>query len=98
MNIKRIQTREELIALKKELGVRPDWHEPDEREVSAQVSGQIFDNAGFWGTAEIKQRRADGDPDDRYALEKWVTIYQGGKPVADVNLATLFAFATGFEG
>lgn len=98
--IQRITRRDDLVALKNVLGVRPDWHEPDERDVTARVFGSDFDNAGNWGTAEALQRKADrarGIPRSG-SLELGVTIYRDGKPVAEVNLATLFAFATGFEG
>jgi hypothetical protein len=96
MNIKRITTRDELKALAKELGMRPDWHEPDERDVGALVGGSDFDNAGFWGAAEqARWVKSTGTLD---GVELWVTLYQHGTAVAEVNLATLFAFATGFEG
>lgn len=85
--MKRINTRSELVALAGELGVRPDWHEPDEQEVTVTVKGESFDNAGFW-------------PEDgriRSGIEKHVIIEKDGKAVAAVNLATLFAWATGLE-
>ena len=41
-----IWSKKELINLKKKLGVRPSWHEPDEQSVEAWVIGRIFDNAG----------------------------------------------------
>jgi hypothetical protein len=85
--IQRIQKRQQLTDLARTLGVRPDWHEPDEQNVDVKVHGKRFDNAGFWGTA------AGWHPAERY-----VVIYQGGVPVAEVNLATLFAFACGLEG
>lgn len=34
-------------------GVRPDWHEPDEQEVTAKIVGESFDNAGGSGEMEI---------------------------------------------
>jgi len=98
-DIKRIDTRDDLVALANTLGVRRDWHEPDEQGVTAAVHGGSFDNAGFWGEVEYAEWigqyglfRAD------QGIEMWVTLYQEGKPVAEINLATLFAFATGYEG
>jgi hypothetical protein len=88
--MKRITERSELVALAKELGVRPDWHEPDEQELGAEVHGTSFDNAGFWPADEYR----DLDPS---ILEQYVILHQDGKPVAAVNLATLFAWATGYE-
>lgn len=92
--IKRIETRDDLIALASELGMRPDWHEPDERGVRADVRGYSFDNAGFWGYAEVAREDSIGPA----GLEMWVTLWQGDQPVAEVNLATLLAFACGYEG
>lgn len=80
--MKRIIERGELQALAKELGVRPDWHEPDEQEVSAIVRGTNFDNAGFWP-----------EPNRAYE-EMYVTIYKDNIGVAAINLATLFAWAS----
>lgn len=81
-----ITTREELRDLADRLRVRDDWHEPDEQDVTARVDGKSFDNAGFWPAA----------PDE--ILEMHVIISQNGEDVACVNLATLFAMATGFGG
>lgn len=93
--IRRIDTRAELIAVARGLLVRPDWHEPDETEVTAEFHGKSFDNAGFWGAV------AEAEMVDRHgtdvAVEMWVTLKQEGHPVAEVNLATLFAWATGYE-
>lgn len=86
--MKRINSRAELVKLADELGMRPDWHEPDERNVTAEVYGMSFDNAGFW---------ADGRSDGKRYEEMYVELRRDGKPVAAVNLATLFAWATGFE-
>lgn len=94
-DIERINTREELKALAKKLGVRPDWHEPDEQGVNALVSGHMLDNAGFWGQGGV------GTLPSAYQ-ELWVTITveeEGVKPrpVAEVNLAMLLAWSCGYE-
>jgi hypothetical protein len=99
--IQRITTRDDLVALANKLGMRADWHEPDEKDVTAAVTGASFDNAGSWGAAELERRKAErrqGHMAGLTDLELWVTIYRDGEPVAEVNLATLFAFAAGFEG
>jgi hypothetical protein len=94
--IKRINTKAELQDLARELGVRPDWHEPDEQGVTAFVSGHSFDNAGFWGVG------GTGTLPSVYQ-EMWVTVsrqsdYDGNFiPVAEVNLAMLFAWSCGYE-
>jgi hypothetical protein len=94
-DIKRINSREELKVLARELGVRPDWHEPDEQGVNALVSGHMLDNAGFWG-----QGGTGTVPS--WAQELWVTITveeEGVRPrgVAEVNLAMLLAWSCGYE-
>jgi len=84
-NVERIMTRQQLVNLKERLQVGNDWHEPDNQEVTATVQGgPSFDNAGFWGYPQGPM------PD----LEMYVTIYKDDQPVANVNLATLFAWAT----
>ena len=85
-----VQTRQELVDLARELGVRPDWYEPDEQGLEARVKGTYFDNAGFWGRAYVPRHRD-------MATELYVTLVHEGQPVAEVNLATLFAFACGYE-
>jgi hypothetical protein len=99
-DIKRIITRAELVELARELKMRPDWHEPDEQEVTAKVRGGSFDNAGSWGEGDFLAWTGmyGARPRLEESLELWVILYQDGQPVAEVNLATLFAWATGFEG
>jgi hypothetical protein len=96
--IKRINKRDDLVALARELRVRPDWHEPDEQEVTAEVRGKSFDNAGFWGIRDEADFLGRYGYDGTQGVEMYVTLFQDGKPVAEVNLATLLAFATGYEG
>lgn len=93
--IKQISTRGELVALARELGVRADWHEPDEQEIHATFGGTEgdFDNAGFWGHWPDGEPQTYGDG----RQEMYVTLFKEGEPVAEVNLATLFAWATGYE-
>lgn len=79
--MKRINDRDDFRDLARDLGVRPDWHEPDEQEVTASVKGITFDNAGFWPS-----------PEKSYE-EMYVTIYKDYKAVATINLATLCAWA-----
>lgn len=84
MSYKRITSKAELQALARELKVRPDWHEPDEQEVDADVHGCHLDNAGSWGAETLGQR-----PYQEY----WIEIIQDETPAAEVNLADLLAFA-----
>jgi hypothetical protein len=96
MEIKRIETRDDLVALMNVLRIPSDWHEVDQVGVGALVNGSSFDNAGFWGAAE--QDRWVQRTGTLEGVELWVTLYCDGHPVAEVNLATLFAFATGWAG
>lgn len=73
--MKEIQDVTELVALAEELGVREDWNEPDEQNVTAHTSGDVFDNAGLYGEIMVK-------------------FYKDDVPVAQVNLASLCAWAT----
>ena len=46
-NIEEIMTVKRLKELAKFLRVRDSWHEPDEQDVNASVTGTVFDNDGF---------------------------------------------------
>jgi hypothetical protein len=83
-----ITTRAQLIELAQRLGVRHDWHEPDEQGLTAKVEGRSFDNAGFWPRELSAHMPAS-------SIEKHVILSKDGQPVAAVNLATLFAWACG---
>lgn len=97
--VPRIHSRAALIEFAETHGLRTDWHEPDEQEITATIDGESFDNAGFWPLAS--------EPNlDRRAVEMYVTLRKSsieegqqlkGAPLAYVNLATLFAWATGYE-
>jgi hypothetical protein len=91
----RIDNTEQLQRLARKLGVRPDWHEPDEQEVTALVLGNSFDNAGFWPyDPRVPEDRCVGSLDSE-CLEMYVELRQAGEPVAHINLATLLAMACG---
>lgn len=91
--IVRIDNIRQLQEVARTLGVRPDWHEPDEQEVTAKVFGQSFDNAGFWPYDPSQpDDRCQGSLDSE-CLEMYVQLYQAGRPVAVINLATLLAMA-----
>lgn len=74
-----IQTREELIAFKKEAGLRDDWHEPDEQMIDTLSSNQdtTFDNAF-------------GDDSEQHVI---LYNMRTAESVA-INLATLLSWAT----
>lgn len=86
--IKRIEHRQDLRDLAKEIGISPDWHEPDEVEIGAVVNGTSFDNAGFWPNPKARlENGSDG------IEEIHVVLHKGIEPIAVVNLATLFSWA-----
>lgn len=95
-----ITTRDQFIRFAQRMGVRPDWHEPDEQELTARVEGtpDDFDNAGFW-PAENGTRTPEGLnwPSQVELHVIFSRTDELGKPVEDlaaVNLATLCAWAS----
>lgn len=86
-----IENRSDLVELRDELGLRCDWHEPDENDITAVVKGTYFDNA--YGSSGLGYHDNPSVP-----MEKTVYLKKDGKVIAQVNLATLFAFATGYTG
>jgi hypothetical protein len=106
--VKRIHDRNELVQLARELGVRPDWHEPGNEHLTARFDGTDgdFDNAGFWPM--IKGHGYDlnelGGPrrgEMCIILSREVQdradhphVARRGPDIAAVNVATLFAWAS----
>lgn len=93
----RINTRNQLVRLARTLGVRSDWREPDEQGLSARVYGDSLDNAmppGTWMGVDGR-----GVPH----AELYVVLLQDdgadteSRPRALINLATLLAWATGYD-
>lgn len=81
--MKNITSRKGFLELKKSLGVRDDWHEPDEQEVTVDMvkgsKAYRFDNAF------CNER------------EHHIIIMKNNKPVASVNLALLCSWASGLK-
>jgi hypothetical protein len=103
--VRRITTRSEFVNFSRDMGVRPDWHEPDEQELTARVEGRPldFDNAGFWPASESYHAgEFDQHTELHVIFSRKETDEQGaarrGPDLACVNLATLCAWATGYEG
>jgi hypothetical protein len=88
MTMERITSQARFIALSGELGVRSDWHEPDEQGVTAEVRGVSFDNAGTW-PHDVESGLS------RHMVEMHVVLQKDGEDVAAVNLATLCSWASG---
>lgn len=107
MPIERITERHQLVSLARRLGVGGDWHENDQADVGAEVHGLSFDNAGFWplnevrysdGACELVQAGIPEPTDTPGHAEIYVSLTKNHEIVAQVNLATLFAWATGMCG
>lgn len=96
-DIRRITRCEELTTLAWELGVRSDWHEPDEQDVDARIIGNHLDNAMGSSAEACIVHTASGDHDH---TEYNVILTRGGEDddsrtdVAVINLATLLAWAS----
>jgi hypothetical protein len=81
-----VSTRDKLRSFAEKYGLREDWHEPDEQEVSAVVRGRKLDNAyGDEGSALYWP--------DEAPYEKVVVLKVGREEVLQVNLATILALA-----
>ena len=94
-----ITTREQLIEFQREHGLRKDWHEPDEQDIDAHVDGAVLDNAQTFPTGwDHHPRDAEQWQAGASYSELTVILRKDGEPVAAVNLATLLAFATGWDG
>jgi hypothetical protein len=101
VELERIIDRNRFVEFARERGVRPDWHEPDEQDLTARVEGYPlnFDNAGTWPD----QRGAFGR-DPREIIELHVIfsdleidsagVRRRGPDLAAVNLADLCAWAS----
>lgn len=90
--MKRIMNRRDLVQLADELGVRPDWHEPDEQGVDVRIEGEEFDNAGPWPEESISNYTPG------WKGEFCVVLRKDGQDVAAVNLASLFSMAADPDG
>lgn len=94
-----ITTREQLVEFARQHELREDWHEPDEQNVDAYVDGGKLDNAHTFPTG-WDHRPGDAEPWQAGALYSELTVILrcDGEPVAAVNLASLLAFAGGWDG
>jgi hypothetical protein len=78
------ETRDKIRAFAQAHQIRPNWHEPDEQEVKAEVVGNHLDNAG-----------GDDVYDDaiEQGWQEFVVRLSGPHGSIDVNLASLLAIA-----
>jgi hypothetical protein len=47
-----LNTKQKLKEFKTKYGLREDWHEPDEQNITASVVGHYFDNANIDGSTD----------------------------------------------
>lgn len=93
--MRQIHTREQFQEFGREIGMRHDWHEPDERDITARVEGMSFDNAGTWPT----QLGLPEIATELHVIFSRSEVKAGVRipteDLAAVNLATLCAWAAG---
>ena len=89
-----INTREEMKELQKELGVRHDWHEPDESGVEIIFVGRKFDNAmptfavSTYENGSPKEVVEPTHPNYLdHICENSIVFLKHSKPIAAINVA-----------
>lgn len=100
-----ITTRQQLVDLAQRLGMRDDWHEPDEQGVTARVDGLAFGNSGYWPLAEALRNGYSVRSVEQHVVLSVIHEDEAcddcghaeSEDVAAVNLATLLAWACGHE-
>lgn len=98
-----ITERDQFVEFARKHGLRMNWHEPDEQDITARVAGVAFDNAGFW-PAQHGNSTESVELHVIFAKQPWSDeecpcgdVHRlAGEDLAAVNLATLCAWATGY--
>jgi hypothetical protein len=101
--MERINRRARFVQWARERGLRQDWHEPDEQDITARVEGTPldFDNAGSWPYSDDFTHAGEAHAKLHVIFsEKGAENGKAvrGRDLACVNLATLCAWATGYFG
>jgi len=86
MEPQKIESPEDLEALRAQYRIAADWHEPDEHDIYGILHGTSLGTAGFW-PRESEQERRDK------ITELYVTLQHEGQPIAYVNIALLLQWA-----
>lgn len=100
-NVHHIQDADDLERFRRTHGVRSDWHEPDEQDITATVIGHNLDNA----STHVDDVYDHDEPWKSFtvvlheqAVDEESSLVTGpGKPLAYVNLAQLLSWACNFE-
>jgi len=90
-----IDSAEGLASLADTLGLRSDWHEPDESDVTATLVNPTYKGGNLFNLRETKIRHLDNAYTDR--TEAYLAIYKDGEVKARINIATLLALASGYD-
>jgi hypothetical protein len=88
-----INSQSALIALRDSMGVRTDWHEPDEQEVSVSIVSTKYVGNSTYNLTETKVRNFDNAYGDK--TEAHIVIYKNGCVAGKLNLAYLLSLACG---
>lgn len=95
-----IMTRARLVCWAAEHGLRMNWHEPDEQDITARVEGTPldFDNAGMWPADQVFDHPRWEKAVELHGIFSERSVENGkavrGRDLAAVNLATLCAWAS----
>jgi len=88
-----VDSQSALIALRDSIGVRPDWHEPDESEVSVSIVSPKYVGNSTYKLTETKAKGFDNAYGDK--TEAHIVIYKDGKVAGKLNLCYLLSLACG---
>lgn len=95
-DVDQLATRTDLRDFHRKVQLRDDWHEPSERDITATVVGEKFDNSDtevenvyhHFGDMAVVLWRTEEDEDSTTGQTRFT------KPLAVVNLCDLLAWAT----
>lgn len=100
-NVHHIQGADDLERFRRTHGIRSDWHEPDEQDITATVIGHNLDNASTHVDDVYDHDRSYDSFTvvlHEQAIDEENSLVTGpGKPLAYVNLAQLLSWACNFE-
>lgn len=96
MTMRKIETKAEFAEFAREIGMKSNWHEPDEQDITARVEGTSFDNAGFWPRPDFVGTQSEIIREMHVIFSRDRDDIEGNprEDLAMVNLATLCAWAS----
>lgn len=99
-NVHHIEDADDLERFRRTHGVRSDWHEPDEQDVTATVIGHNLDTSSTHVDDVYDHDRSHDNLTvvlHEQAIDENNIVTGPGKPLAYVNLAQLLSWACNFE-